>query len=86
MLASADYIESDPGNGDLSDNFLNPTSIALVPDGSTRVSGTIEGTGMGRSVDLDYFTVTVPMGQRLVALNVLPETVGAGVNGSVIAI
>ena len=38
------------------------------------------------SVDLDYFTVTVPAGQVLAALNVLPGTVGAGAIGSFIAI
>ena len=84
MLASADYIES--VNGDLSGAFNNPTSIALVPNGSTRVSGTIQGAGMGVSIDLDYFTVTVPVGQALAALNVLPGTVGAGAIGSFIAI
>jgi len=84
MLASANYTES--VNGDLSGNFQNPTSIALVPNGSTTVSGTIQGAGMGVSVDLDYFTITVPAGQVLSALNVLPGTVGAGAIGSFIAI
>ena len=84
MLASADYIES--VNGDLSGNYQNPTSIALVPNGSTRVSGTVQGAGMGVSIDLDYFTVTVPVGQVLAALNVLPGTVGGGAIGSFIAI
>jgi hypothetical protein len=41
---------------------------------------------MGVSLDLDYFTVTVPVGQVLAALNVLPGTVGAGAIGSFIAI
>ena len=84
MLASADYIES--VNGDLSGNFQNPTSIALVPNGSTRVAGTVQGAGAGVSTDLDYFTVTVPVGQVLAALNVLPGTVGGGAIGSFIAI
>jgi hypothetical protein len=84
MLASADHIES--VNGDLSDLFNNPTSIALVPNGATRVAGTVQGQGMGVSLDLDYFTVTVPAGQVLAALNVLPGTVGAGAIGSFIAI
>ena len=84
MLASANYNES--ANGDLSGNFQNPTSIALVPNASTTISGTIQGAGMGVSVDLDYFTVTVPAGQALVALNVLPGTVGGGAIGSFIAI
>src|SRR4029450_5920536 len=83
MLASADYIES--VNGDLSGDFQNPTSIALVPDGSTTVSGTIQGAGMGVSVDLDYFTVTVPVGQGLAALNRLEGPVAAGAIGSFIA-
>jgi hypothetical protein len=84
VLASADYNES--ANGDLSGNFQNPTSIALVPNGFTTISGTIQGAGNGVSVDLDYFTVTVPAGQVLAALNVLPGTVGAGAIGSFIAI
>src|SRR5678816_2952113 len=84
MLASADYVES--VNGDLSGDFQNPTSIALVPNGSATVSGTIQGAGMGVSVDLDYFTVTVPVGQVLAALNVLPGTLGGGAIGSFIAI
>ena len=84
IQASANYAES--VNGDLSGNFQNPTSIALVPNGSTTVSGTIQGAGMGVSVDLDYFTVTVPVGQVLAALNVLPGTVGGGAIGSFIAI
>src|SRR4051812_19589729 len=79
VLASANYNES--ANGDLSGNFQNPTSIALVPNGSTTISGTIQGVGNGVSVDLDYFTVTVPAGQVLVALNMLPGTVGAGAIG-----
>jgi len=84
VLASANYNES--ANGDLSGNFQSPTSIALVPNGSTTISGTIQGAGNGVSVDLDYFTVTVPAGQLLAALNVLPGTVGAGAIGSFIAI
>jgi hypothetical protein len=84
VLASANYNES--ADGDLSGNFQSPTSIALVPNGSTTISGTIQGAGMGVSVDLDYFTVTVPAGQVLVALNVLPGTVGGGAIGSFIAI
>ena len=84
VLASANYNES--ADGDLSGNFQSPTSIALIPKGSTRISGTIQGAGMGVSVDLDYFTVTVPAGQMLVALNVLPGTVGGGAIGSFIAI
>jgi hypothetical protein len=84
LLASADYIES--VNGDLSGNFQNPTAIALVPNGSTTISGTIQGAGMGVSVDLDYFTVTVPVGQVLAAVNVLPGTVGGGAIGSFIGI
>ena len=85
MLASADFTESPPIT-ELSGDFLNPTSIALVPNGSTKVSGTVQGAGMGVSLDLDYFTVTVPVGQVLAALNVLPETMGAGAIGSFIAI
>ncbi len=84
MAASANHVES--VNGDLSGDFRNPTFVALLPSGSTIVSGTIQGAGMGVSVDLDYFRVNVPTGQVLSALNVLPGTVGAGAIGSFIAI
>ena len=84
MLASAGYIES--VNGDLSGTFSSPTPIAVVPDGSFTIAGTVEGAGAGVSVDLDYFTVTVPVGQRLASLNVLPGTVGGGAIGSFLAI
>ena len=83
-FASADFIE--PTNGELSGNFLSPTPVSLVPNGTTRVAGTVQGAGMGVSIDLDYFTVTVPVGQVLSAVNVLPGTIGAGAIGSFIAI
>jgi hypothetical protein len=83
-LASADYIEA--VNGDLSGNHLNPTSIAVLPNGSITVSGTVQGAGMGVSLDLDYFTVTVPVGQVLAALIVREGTLGAGAIGSFIAL
>src|SRR5690242_8742277 len=70
VLALANYAES--VNGDLSGDFLNPTPIALVPNGSTTISGTIQGAGSGVSIDLDFFTVKVPTGQVLTAVNVLP--------------
>jgi len=51
MLASAHYIES--VNGALSANFQNPSSIALVPNGSTRGLRDYPGSAQGVSVDLD---------------------------------
>jgi hypothetical protein len=45
MLASADYIES--VNGDLSGNFQNPTSIALVPMDPPGSPGLSRGRGWG---------------------------------------
>lgn len=83
-LASANFNEST--DGDLSGNYQSPTLIPLVSNGSTTVSGTVQGAGMGVSVDLDYFTVNVPAGQVLAALNVLPGTAGGGNVGSFIAL
>ena len=77
VLALANYAES--VNGDLSGNFQNPTPIALVPNGSTTISGTIQGAGSGVSIDLDFFTVAVPVGQVLSAVDVLPGTAVGGV-------
>jgi hypothetical protein len=85
MLASADFVESPP-LVELSGDHLNPTPVPLVPNGATTVSGSVEGKGKGVSVDLDYFTVTVPAGQILTSVNVLPDTVGGGAIGGFIAI
>jgi len=84
MGASADFIE--PADGELSGNYLSPTPVALTPNGVTRVAGNVQGAGMGRSIDLDYFRVTVPTGQVLSAINVLPGTIGAGAIGTFIAV
>lgn len=84
MPASANWSES--SDGDLSGDYLSPTAIALAPNAGTTVSGTIEGAGQGRSVDLDYFTVHVPSGQNLVALFVRPVTAGGGNAGSFIGL
>jgi hypothetical protein len=84
MLASAGYMESI--DGDLSGDYQNPTPIPLLANGATTLSGTVEGEGAGVSTDLDYFTVTVPTGQRLVSLRVLPDTVGGGALGAFIGL
>ncbi|MBV8036168.1 PEP-CTERM sorting domain-containing protein [Roseateles sp.] len=62
--------------GDLSDNGLAPTVIAMAP-GRNLVLGTMGDAGHG--VDRDYFSFTVPAGHVLAELWLLPVT---GVSGS----
>jgi hypothetical protein len=76
MLASAAWIES--SNGDLSGNFASPTFVPLTPNSSNTVAGTVTGAGGGVSTDIDYFTITVPVGQVLSALFVRPGTTSGG--------
>src|SRR5436190_24074663 len=73
MLASAHYNES--ANGDLSGNFQNPTSIALVPNVPTTISGTIQGAGHGVRIHLDDSTLADPVVQVLLAHDLVPVTV-----------
>jgi hypothetical protein len=84
MSAAASYIELI--DGDLSGNYLSPTSVALLPNGSTTISGTIAGAGAAVSTDLDYFTVTVPAGQVLSSVFVRSGTTSGGAIGSFIGI
>lgn len=71
-------------NGDLSGNGLAPTVVSLA-SGSTAVRGTTGRAIAGGPVDLDYFTVTVPAGHELSALNVLAGTSTLG-DGSFIGL
>ncbi len=70
---AADYDESI--SGDISDDRLNPTAIALGP-GNNRITASQQGDAFGR--DIDYFTVTVPAGMRLRALHVINYTSALG--------
>lgn len=79
MLSSAAHVELT--NGDLSGNHLSPTPVAVTPNGSTAVSGSVTGAGSGVSTDLDYFTVTIPSGQWLSGMFVRTGTTPGG-NGS----
>jgi len=82
-LTAAAYNES--VDGDLSGNYLSPTTVAVVANGSTSITGTIAGAGNGVSTDLDYFKVTVPPGQTLAALLVRSGTTTGG-TGSFIGV
>jgi hypothetical protein len=62
-------------SGDLSNSGAAPTSFA-VASGSNQVLGTTGNPGTG--VDRDYFSFTVPTGQLLVGITVLPGTTFLG--------
>jgi uncharacterized protein (TIGR03118 family) len=62
-------------SGDLSNNGLLPTAVALGA-GSNLVLGSTGNPGTG--VDLDYFTVTVAAGTQLTALKVMAGTAPLG--------
>ena len=71
-------------NGDLSNNGLAP-SVLLLSLGNNNVLGTTGRAVTGGPVDLDYFTIAVPAGTVLSALNVLPGTAVLG-DGSFIGL
>ena len=67
----AGTVWDEDNSGDLSNNGLSPTSVAL-----TTGSNTILGS-MGNS-DRDYFTFTVPAGTTLTSIKVLNNTFVSG--------
>lgn len=72
--ARALAVYTEASNGDLSNDGLHPTSIAVEP-GSNQVFGT---TGRSGAIDVDYFTFVVPSGYAWSALELLPGTVAGG--------
>lgn len=63
-LASASVLWNEMSGGDLSDNRLAPTSLALLP-GDNELFGIMSGERDGGGFDVDYFTVTIPAGYQL---------------------
>lgn len=61
--------------GDLSNLGASPTSVSVAA-GANLILGTTGNSGAG--IDLDYFTVTVPVGMKLIALTVQPGTTVLG--------
>src|SRR5271156_4125369 len=69
--AHGDTIYNESVSGDLSNNGLAPT-LLTVSLGLNDLFGTTGKTGT--VIDRDYFTFTVPQGEELTAITVLPGT------------
>lgn len=82
-VAGVAYDET--GSGDLSGTYSSPTPLA-VSLGSNLVYGTTGKDATSNQIDRDYFTVTIPPGQRLTALKILPGTQPGGTFGSFIGL
>jgi len=78
VAAQADIIYTESVSGDLSGSGLSPTPLTLAL-GSNQVFGTTGRTA--GVVDLDYFRLTVPVGQVLTGITILPGTAGLGPAG-----
>ncbi|MEM6886339.1 MAG: PEP-CTERM sorting domain-containing protein [Verrucomicrobiota bacterium] len=70
LSAGSVYVEGT--NGDLSDDYLNPTSLVFTP-GVNTVSGALAGG----AADLDLFTFNLSSGQTLTEIKVIDFTGGA---------
>ena len=79
MAAHGDTIYNESVSGDLSNSGLTPT-LLTVSLGSNDVFGTT-GRNATTGVDRDYFTFTIPQGQYLTAITVLPGTQTLGPMG-----
>lgn len=62
--ARADILYNESGQGDLSNNHLAPTVLAIAP-GSSQFFGVMTGPGVNDVPDRDYFTITIPAGYVL---------------------
>jgi hypothetical protein len=71
-VAHGDTIYNESISGDVSNSGLTPTLLP-VSLGSNDVFGTT-GKNATTGVDRDYFTFTIPQGQYLTAITVLPGT------------
>jgi hypothetical protein len=78
FAAHADMLWDEATNGDLSNDGLAPTPLALTA-GSNSISGTTGDNGDG-IIDRDYFTFTVPSGMRLTSINLLDNTSVVGLS------
>lgn len=68
-------VHTESVDGDFSNDYLHPSAVT-VAGGSNRVFGATgrAAAAQGGAIDRDYFTITVPFGYRLVAIEVLPGT------------
>lgn len=60
-VADAAIVWSEAGNGDISDDYLTPTSVTVLPGINSIIGSSV-------SVDREYLTFTVPTGFRLTAI------------------
>ena len=77
--AMAGFTYSESVHGDLSGDRLAP-SVLIASFGSNALSGTIGKSLSGPSLDIDYVTMTVPVGMQLTKLNLIKADVGGAVS------
>jgi hypothetical protein len=79
VAAHGDTLYNESVSGDLSNNGLAPT-LLTIGFGANDIFGTTGKSAAG-VIDRDYFTFTVPQGQYLTAITVLPGTQTLGALG-----
>jgi hypothetical protein len=78
-VALAGFSYSENVDGDLSNNRLAP-SVLVASFGSNVLRGTIGASPVPGTPDLDYVTITIPVGMQLTQLNLLRANVGGAVS------
>lgn len=68
--ASASIVWDEVGNGDFSNSGPSPTQIPTLAIGDNTIFGNCGESG-GSPLDRDYFTITVPAGAELTAINLV---------------
>lgn len=77
--ALAGFVYSESLDGDLSDDRLVPSQLT-ASIGSNVLSGTIGRGPLPDSLDIDYVTITIPVGMQLTTLNLVKADVGGAVS------
>ncbi len=78
--AHGDTLYNESVSGDLSNSGLTPT-LVTVSLGLNDLFGTTGKSATTGTIDRDYFTLTVPQGEYLTAITVLPGTQTLGALG-----
>ena len=79
LTARAGFSYTESIHGDLSDNRLAPSSLA-ASFGSNTLTGTMVKGPVPNVADIDYVTITIPVGMQLTHLNLVRANVGGAVS------
>lgn len=76
--AAGGFVYDEAVDGDLSNDWLNPTQLPMFEQGDSVVTMSVVNSDDPEFGDRDYFTITIPEGFQLLSLNLLALDAGNG--------